>query len=100
VTIHVTATLRCDIAHAPDCHREYSTTGVNTAAIEFAVASESQAAGWRKVWTLAVETDICPACLAGQPPNLSVPVNQTRLLRLAAPLPASYQEGERFRLEA
>ena len=69
MTIRVTATLVCDVAHAPDCHREYSTTGVNTSAIEFAVASEAQAAGWRNVWAGARETDICPACVADQAPK-------------------------------
>jgi hypothetical protein len=69
VTIHVTATLLCDVAHAPDCHRAYTTTGVNAPAIEFAVASEAQAAGWRKVWTRARETDICPACVADRVPK-------------------------------
>jgi hypothetical protein len=66
VTIRVTATLVCDVAHAPDCHRAYTATGVNLSAIEFAVASEAQAAGWRKHWTLAGETDICPACVASR----------------------------------
>lgn len=65
----MTATLVCDVAHAPDCHREHTTTGVNVSAIEFAVASEAQAAGWRKLWASAGETDVCPACVAGPPPE-------------------------------
>jgi hypothetical protein len=66
MTTHVTVTLRCDAAQAPDCHREYSTEGHTVPATVFVGVKEAQDAGWRKDWTLAGETDVCPACVASR----------------------------------
>src|SRR5687767_8991683 len=92
MTTRVTVTLRCDVAQAPDCHRESSAAGRATPATMLRGTKDAQDAGGRTDGTPVGERDRCPACVAVGALERSASVHQRRRSWPAAPRPAPSQE--------